>query len=64
MSLNLTHVTQITINQQFTLTNKPRSFHFTSVTETGLSDYHRLITTFMKPHFSRFKPEIIHYRSF
>ena len=24
------------------LTNKPRFFQFTSVTETGLSDYHRL----------------------
>ena len=34
------------------LTNKPRSFQFTSVTETGLSDYHRLITTFIKSHFS------------
>ena len=46
------------------LTNKPRSFQFTSVTETGLSDYHRLITTFMKSHFSRLKPKIIHYRNF
>ena len=27
------------------LTNKPCSFQFTSVTETGLIDYHRLITT-------------------
>ena len=46
------------------LTNKPRSFQFTSVTETGLSDYHRLITTFMKSYFSRLKPKIIHYRNF
>ena len=46
------------------LTNKPRSFQFTSVTETGLSDYHRLITTFIKSHFSRLKPKIIHYRNF
>ena len=41
-----------------------RSFQFTSVTETGLSDYHRLITTFIKSHFSRLKPKIIHYRNF
>ena len=46
------------------LTNKPRSFQFTSVTETGLSDYHRLITTFIKSHFSRLKPKIIHYCNF
>ena len=46
------------------LTNKPRFFQFTSVTETGLNDYHRLITTFMKSHFSRLKPKIIHYRNF
>ena len=46
------------------LTNKPRSFQFTSVTETGLSDYHRLITTFRKPHFSRLTPKIIHYHNF
>ena len=46
------------------LTNKPRSFQFTSVTETGLSDYHRLIKTFTKSHFSRLKPKIIHYRNF
>ena len=46
------------------LTNKPRSYQFTSVTETGLSDYHRLITTLMKSHFSSSKPKIIHYRNF
>ena len=44
------------------LTNKPRSFQFTG--ETGLSDYHRPITTFMKSYFSRLKPKIIHYRNF
>ena len=44
------------------LTNKPRSFQFTG--ETGLSDYHRPITTFMKSYFSRLKPKVIHYRNF
>ena len=29
------------------LTNKPRSFQITNVTETGVSDRHKLITTFM-----------------
>ena len=46
------------------LTNKPRSFQFTSVTETSLSDYHRLITTFMKSQYPKLKPKIIHYRNF
>ena len=68
-TLNLTNLvkseTCYTNNHKSTidlfLTNKPRSFQFTSVTETGLSDYHRLITTFIKSHFSRLEPKIIHY---
>ena len=71
-TLNLTNLvkseTCYTNNHKSTidlfLTNKPRSFQFTSVTETGLSDYHRLIITFIKSHFSRLKPKIIHYRNF
>ena len=59
-TLNLTNLvksdTCFTNNHKSTidlfLTNKPSSFQFTSVTETGLSDYHRL------------KPKIIHYRNF
>ena len=62
-TLNLTYLvksdTCYTNNHKSTidlfLTNKPRSFQFTSVTETGLSENHRLITTFMKSHFSRLK---------
>ena len=30
------------------LTNKQRSFQITNVTETGVSDCHKLFTTFMK----------------
>ena len=71
-TLNLTNLvkseTCYTNNHKSTidlfLTNKPRSFQFTSVTETGLSDYHRLIATFIKSHFSRLEPKIIHYRNF
>ena len=44
------------------LTNKPRSFQITNVTETGVSDCHKLITTFMKSHISRLKPQNVHYR--
>ena len=71
-TLNLTNLvkseTCYTNNHKSTidlfLTNKPRSFQFTSVTETGLSDYHRLITTFIKSHSSRLKPKNIHYGNF
>ena len=57
-TLNLTNLksdTCYTNNHKSTtdlfLTNKPRSFQFTSVTETGPSDYHRLSTTFIKSYF-------------
>ena len=46
------------------LTIKPRSFQITNVTETGVSDCHKLITTFMKSHISRRKPRNTHYRSY
>ena len=45
------------------LTNKPSSFIHLSVTETGLSDYHKMITTFFKLHFSRLRPTVITYRN-
>ena len=37
------------------LTNKPRSFQITNVTETDVRDCHKLITTFTKSHTSRLK---------
>ena len=43
------------------LTNKRRSFQITNVTETGVSDCHELITTFMKSHISRLKPQNVYY---
>ena len=46
------------------LTNKPQSFQITNVTETGVSDCHKLITTFMKSYISRLKPKNVHYRSY
>ena len=47
-----------------TLTNKPRSFQITNVTETGVSDCNKLITTFMKSCISRLKPKNVHYHSY
>ena len=46
------------------LTNKPSSFNKTLVTETGLSDYHKMITTFFKLHFSRLRPKVITHRNY
>ena len=65
-TLNLTNLvkseTCYTENHKSTidlfLINKPRSFQFTSVIETGLSDYHRPIATSIKSHFSRLKRKI------
>ena len=46
------------------LTNKPSSFNTKLVTETGLSGYHKMITTFFKLHFSRLRPKVITYRNY
>ena len=46
------------------LTNKPRSFQHTLTCETGLSDHHHMITTFLRSHLVRLKPKKIFYRSY
>ena len=46
------------------LTNKPRCFQKTSVSETNLSDFHGLVLTLMKMHIPRLKPKIVKYRSY
>ena len=45
-------------------TNKRLSFQETHVTETGLSDCHKLISTFFKSHFTRLRPKVITYRNY
>ena len=45
------------------LTNKPQSFQTTNITETGVSDCHKPITTFMKCDISCLKPRNVHYPS-
>ena len=39
------------------LTNSPNSFQNSSVVETGLSDFHRMIFTVMKTSFQRLPPK-------
>ena len=45
-------------------TNIPLSFQKTHVTETGLSDYRKLISTFFKSRFSKARPKVIKYRNY
>ena len=44
------------------LTNKGNCFQKTKVTETGLNDFHKLPSTFLRAHFSRLNPKTIYYR--
>ena len=46
------------------LTNCPRSFHSTTVVETGLSDFHKLTVTVLKQQFQKQKPKVISYRDY
>ena len=46
------------------LTNRPDTFQKTCTTETGISDYHKCISTFFKSHYSKLKPKVIHYRNY
>ena len=45
------------------LTNKGSCFQKTKVTETGLSDFHELINTFLRSQFCRLKLYKIYYRN-
>ena len=53
----------ITLND-YILTNHPKSFHSSSVYETGLSDFHKLTLTVLKTFHVKHKPKIIQYRDF
>ena len=53
----------INLSLIFFFTNKPLSFQKTHVTETGLSDYLKLISTFFKSQFSKVTPKVIKCRN-
>ena len=44
--------------------NKPKSFFKTYTTETGLSDYHKLISTFFKSKAPKLKSKVIFCRNY
>ena len=46
------------------LTNRPLSFQKSRTTKSGISNYHKLISTFFKSHYTRLKPKIIYYRNY
>ena len=46
------------------LTNSPHSFQCSSVVETGLSDFHKMIVTVMKTTFQRMPAKIRNYRDY
>ena len=46
------------------LTKKSKSFQNTCITETVLSDFHKLILTLFKAQITRLKPKIVFYRNY
>ena len=46
------------------LTNTPRSFHNTAITKTGISDHHKLITSFFRSHFERIPSKKVEYGNY
>ena len=44
------------------LTNRPRSFHHTSLIETGMSDCHKLILSLFRAFFKQIPAKTIEYR--
>ena len=46
------------------LSNHPRSFQFSQVLETGLSDFHKMTLTVLKMFYQKPKPNIITYRDY
>ena len=46
------------------VTNCPKFFQNINVTETGLSDFYKMVVTILKTTFRKLKPKIINYRKY
>ena len=46
------------------LTNRPNSFQETVITETGLSDCHKLVSTVFRSTFIKLRPKTVRYRTY
>ena len=49
---------------EFFLTNRPRTFEYTSTIATAISDFHKLVVTFSKTFYKKQRLKIIHYINF
>ena len=45
-------------------TNCPKYFQNTTVIETGLSDFHKMVVTNMRTNFHKLETKIVHYRNY
>ena len=46
------------------LNNRPRNFHGCYITETGISDFHKMTVTVMKLYFKMPGPRVLHYKDY
>ena len=56
------HKSNVGTSIDIMLTNRPTSFHKTSIFETGTSDHHKLIISFFRSYFTRIPSKTIEYR--
>ena len=46
------------------ITDKPGGFQYANVSETGISDHHKLVTTVMKAKFKKASLKYVYYRNY
>ena len=46
------------------MTNKPRSFQYSCVIETGLSDFHKMTVTVIKTFFEKLQPRVVNHSDY
>ena len=46
------------------ITNRPKTFEFTTTIETFISDFHKLLVTVLKSFYKTQRPTIIYYRNY
>ena len=51
-------------SNEIMLTDRPRSFHKTSIFETGIGDHHKVILSSFRSYFKRIPPKTIDYRKY
>ena len=64
MTRKTCHKSNVGTSIEIMLRNRPRSFHKSSIFETGISDHHELILSFFHSYFTRIPPKTIEYRKY